>query len=334
VSVARLCTTYGDARQLRLALLQELRTVVPFDAYAWLLTDPVTEVGTAPIADVPCLPELPNLIRLKYSTTVNRWTHQTEPVSRLRCATSGELGRSMLWQEMLAGLGVTDIASVVFRDRAGCWSFLDLWRIGGEFSDAEAALLARSVEVFTEALRRCVSRTFEQSGTDRVADRAGPAVLLLSSDLSVQAQTSETDQYLRVLVPRDDDGPAIPAGAYNVAAQLLAVEDGVDNHPPTARVHLGDGDWVTLRAARITSGIAVSIEACSPGERLDLYCRSAGLTARESELLRRLAGGIDTATLARQMFLSTHTVQDHLKSIFAKTGTNSRRELLTRATGR
>ena len=33
------------------------------------------------------------------------------------------------------------------------------------------------------------------------------------------------------------------------------------------------------------------------------------------------------------MFVSGHTVQDHLKSIFAKTATRSRRSLLARALG-
>jgi DNA-binding CsgD family transcriptional regulator len=33
------------------------------------------------------------------------------------------------------------------------------------------------------------------------------------------------------------------------------------------------------------------------------------------------------------MFLSEHTVQDHLKSIFAKTSARSRRILLSRALG-
>ena len=56
-------------------LLDEIRRVVPFDAYAWLLTDPETSVGSSPLTDLPCLPELPSLILLKYLTEVNRWTH-------------------------------------------------------------------------------------------------------------------------------------------------------------------------------------------------------------------------------------------------------------------
>lgn len=334
MSVVRLCASHNEARRLRLALVDELRSMVRFEAFAWLLTDPETEVGTAPIADVPGLPELPRLIRLKYSTVVNRWTHQTEPVSLLREATSGQLDQSLIWREHLASFGVTDVASIVFRDRAGCWSFLDLWRIGGVFSKAEAAVLHQSVEIITAAVRRCVGRTFHESNNERSINWTGPLVLLLSSELEVQAQTPETDRLLRILVPRDDDQPPIPAGAYNVAAQLLATENGVDNHPPVARVHVGDGQWVTLRAARIDDGIAVTIEACTPTERIGLFSRSADLTAREAELVRLLAGGADTSALADQMFISVHTVQDHLKSIFAKTGTNSRRELLTRATGR
>ena len=50
-------------------------------------------------------------------------------------------------------------------------------------------------------------------------------------------------------------------------------------------------------------------------------------------LVRHLATRSDTRELARRMRLSEHTVQDHLKSVFAKTGTRSRRDLLARALG-
>jgi DNA-binding CsgD family transcriptional regulator len=43
--------------------------------------------------------------------------------------------------------------------------------------------------------------------------------------------------------------------------------------------------------------------------------------------------GTATREIAGLMFLSEHTVQDHLKSIFAKTATHNRPALLSRALG-
>lgn len=64
-----------------------------------------------------------------------------------------------------------------------------------------------------------------------------------------------------------------------------------------------------------------------------MFGRAFGLTRRERELLGLIATGSDTRALARQMALSEHTVQDHLKSIFAKTGVRDRVALLSRARG-
>lgn len=332
MSILGLCERIDDARELRLSLLVELRRLVPFDAFAWLLTDPASEVGISPIADVPCLADLPRLIRLKYATQLNRWTHQLEPIVSLHAATGGQLERSLVWRELLTDHGVSDVASIVFRDRFGCWAFLDLWRSGGAFTDEQARALARHVPDITAALRRCTLGTFSRS-TEAIAGGPwlGPVVLVLNDQLGVKGQTPETERYLRALVPPDGHGPPVPAGAYNVAAQLLATEAGIDDHPPTARVHLDGREWLTFRAARIGGDIAVSIERSSPAERLDLFWRSAGLTARETELLDLLATGADTRAIAKNMCVSEHTVQDHLKAIFVKTGTTSRRELLARA---
>ena len=339
--VERICAADVDARTLRLRLLPEIRRAVPFDAYAWVLTDPETTVGSAPLADVPTLADLPRLIRLRYLTALNRWTTLTDPpVALLSGATDGDLSRSLLWRELLARHGVSDVASVVFRDAHGCWAFLELWRIGGAtFDAADAAVLRSLVPPVTAALRRSQALPVA-AAPDRRHLPPGPSVLLLSPDLEVVRQTPGTRDRLRLLVPRDDGGPPVPAGAYNVAAQLLALEAGVDSHPPMARVHLADGLWMTLRAARLDEGppaperdIAVTIDESTSAERLALFGRACGLSDREQELLGLLAGGIDTREVAGRMYLSAYTVQDHLKSVFAKTGTRNRRALLARALG-
>jgi DNA-binding NarL/FixJ family response regulator len=77
----------------------------------------------------------------------------------------------------------------------------------------------------------------------------------------------------------------------------------------------------------------VTIEEVSAAGRLDLFARASGLTTRENELLSLLATGSDTRAMARRMKVSEHTVQDHLKSIFAKTGGRDRVTVLSRALG-
>jgi hypothetical protein len=118
----------GD-RDLRREVLTLLSGVISFDWYAWPLTDPVTTVGTAPLAEAPRIGELPALIKAKYATTVNRWTallRQASPTGLLTVATGGELGRSRVWREILSQDGIGDVASMVFADQYGCWGFLDL----------------------------------------------------------------------------------------------------------------------------------------------------------------------------------------------------------------
>lgn len=341
--IDRICDEGLDALELRRRLVGELRRAVPFDAYAWLLTDPASAVGSAPLADVPAplLAELPRLVRLKYLSTVNRWTALSPTrVGLLHDVTDGHPDRSLLWRELLGPHGVGDVASAVFVDRYGCWGFLELWRSGpaARFSHVEGSYLSRAAPTITTGLRRSQAATFELSA--RAVPDQGPVVLLLSPSLTVRTQTPQTQEYLRVLVPPSGDAPPIPASAYNVAAQLLAVEAGVDSHLPSARVHLSDGLWVTLRAARIGEStpadqrdIAVTIETTPPRERASVFARASGLGAREREVLDNVVAGCDTRELARRMVVSEHTVQHHLKSIFAKTSTSTRGALVSRALG-
>src|SRR6185437_10969956 len=100
-TIVRICRGEADARTLRLEALDAIRRAVGFDAYAWLLTDPETSVGSSPLADVPCLPRLPQLIRLKYATSVNRWTGLTSAAS-LHAVTGGSLSRSLMWRSCWA----------------------------------------------------------------------------------------------------------------------------------------------------------------------------------------------------------------------------------------
>lgn len=341
--VERLCSSPSDERSFRSSILAEIRRAVGFDAYVWLLTDPATAVGCAPLADVPCLSQLPKLIKLKYLTTINRWTSlsaDTGPVGLLVRTTGGELARSIMWRDLLQDFGVGDIASVAFADRHGSWGFLDLWRQGGDpFLGADADLLAELVSPICTALRRSQAAAFALAKT-LPSPVNGPAVIVLDDDLQITGRTTAATEWLRSLLPTPPGQAPIPAAAYNVAAQLLAIESGIDDHPPSATAYVPGRTWVTLRASRLESAeqvaggaIAVSIEETAAGPRLDLFGRSHGLTARERQLLALLGRGADTREIADEMGITDYTVQDHLKSVFSKTSLTSRSALITTAIG-
>lgn len=341
--IEQICRGPWDDRSLRGEVVRELALHLPFDAHVWLLTDPSTRVGVSPVATVPGLPwsRLPELTRLRYLTSASRWTvlqEEGRPVSSV----AGH-GAADAWSSMLGDFGVVDVATVVFADRFGCWGWLDLWRTTPRlrFTGKELDLLAAVRTTVTTALRRSQAATFHQEPADD--EPFGPAVLVLGPELDVRTQTHGASTHLARINPPDPSAAspvgAIPAAAYNVAAQLLAREQGIDTAPARARVHLGRGRWVTVKADRMApvdhdpAHIAVSMEETTATDRCDLFSRSHAMTAREDEVLRLLVAGADTRAVAAELFLSEHTVNDHVKAVLAKSGLTGRQALLARVAG-
>src|SRR5699024_6996127 len=65
-----------------------------------------------------------------------------------------------------------------------------------------------------------------------------------------------------------------------------------------------------------------------PALRAPVLARACGLTEREQEIAQLIARGAGTAQIADALFLSAHTVRDHVKSLLQKVGVCSRGELV------
>lgn len=81
-------------------------------------------------------------------------------------------------------------------------------------------------------------------------------------------------------------------------------------------------------AARTARELAA---AGAPVEPRDTPRAGNGLTAQEARVAHLAASGATNAEIAAQLFLSTHTVDYHLRKIFRKLDVRSRRELADRA---
>ena len=62
---------------------------------------------------------------------------------------------------------------------------------------------------------------------------------------------------------------------------------------------------------------------------IDHFSENKGLTEREKEILTIIFEGKSTKQIGVDLFISPGTVRNHISSIFQKTGTHSRMELVS-----
>src|SRR5256885_7685662 len=99
-----------------------------------------------------------------------------------------------------------------------------------------------------------------------------------------------------------------------------------------ARVHLGErafaASWAQGRAMTPQQALAAQGQKPTPSPTPSAppspQVYPAGLTAREVEVLRLLAGGLTDRQIADKLVLSPRTVHAHISSIYSKLGITSR----------
>ena len=101
-----------------------------------------------------------------------------------------------------------------------------------------------------------------------------------------------------------------------------------------ARARTTSGRWIVVRGSLLgaddTAPVAVLLEAARPPELAPLIADAYAFTDRERLITELVAQGHSTKEISEALHLSAYTVQDHLKSIFDKSGTSSRGDLVAR----
>jgi DNA-binding CsgD family transcriptional regulator len=202
-----------------------------------------------------------------------------------------------------------------------------------DFSREEVAFVARLCGHLAFGVRQALLHAATQSaqGTEQ---GIGPGVIVLQDDLSVESMTPEAAEWLRRFPVDVGTGLELPAALYAVAASTRSAEAARRNGVSRlARVRLSSGQWIVVHAAPLGSAgptaqrVAVMLTPAAPAEitplRLELY----GLSEREAEVTRLLVRGLSVDEIARSLYISRHTVKDHVKAIYTKVGVTNRSEL-------
>jgi DNA-binding CsgD family transcriptional regulator len=253
-------------------------------------------------------------------------------VSTLHEATGGRPERSHRYRTAMREHGAEQEVIVALRTRSrDAWGCLGLYRETGApmFDARELGLLGEVSAHLAEGARQAlvIGEAADPEGPD------APGLIVLGEDWSVESATPGVERRLEELPDGDWAGAErLPPAVLAVAGRARATAGGAaPGEVAFARVLTASGRWVVLHGASLASGgatrTAVIVEPAHPARIAPLLMAAYGLTDREQEVTRLVLQGESTTAIAERLSVSPHTVQQHLKAIFEKTGVRSRREL-------
>jgi DNA-binding CsgD family transcriptional regulator len=344
--VARLGRRGLPREQYYAEVSARLRRVMPSDAACWHTLDPQTRLMTsdAPqelISEGLFTPDTVTaagalVIASEYIVDdVNRFAwlaSRRVPVATLSQATGGHPERSARYRALLAS-GIPHELRAAFVSRGRCWGAVHIARREhrADFGPEDITALASIAGLVAEGIR--ASLRFDAGR--RAAEGASPGLVVLGPHDDVELISPPARELLAAM-----RNPAQVHDAETPPGPLLALaaftrsgpHDGEGNRY-TVAVPTSSG-WITLHASvpdGATAGrVAIVLEHAASPQSTAIRLEAHGVTAREREIASLLARGLTNPQIAARLVLSTYTVQDHIKSLFEKTGVSSRQEFVAR----
>ena len=330
--IAALATSGLDIADLYAMAMTVVRQTVPFEQACWAGVDPeslgmtsVTNWRPWPVTDEHAARFAESEYTGQEPNTFAVLLQRPQPVARISDAPHREVVRSIRINDLLLPLGLDHELRAAFRVDEACWGVGSLFREAGpDFTDREVEFLGAVAATLAAATRIAV-RAAHQARPAAV----GPVIVLAGPHGELQAATPAATSWLAKV---EDAAPGrFSMTLYAAVAQARVAPSG------TARARMRDagGNWVVLQASRLITGddpeqMVVTVEPATTHDLVSLLLAAYGATAREREVCLEVLSGNTTADIARHLFISPHTVHDHLKALFGKVGVGSRGELVAK----
>ena len=334
--VARLAERGLASYGLRVAAMERLGSAMPLDGWCFSTADPQSLVMTSHATSGIDRSGSPLLYLNEYGerdvAKHDELARASWPVRVLSEATRGERERSPRYRSVLRPMGIEHELRAAVREKGTTWGFLHLFRGLGhrDFDADEAALVERFARGLAPVLRDAL--VGERASPTPASGR--PALLMLDARNRLVEGSADGREWAADLHDAELGDDAVPEVVVTLAIWARSLRAQGSDAVARARVPGANGAWYTASAlCTDRDRVAVVLQPAQAAELVSLMLSRFRFTRSERQITELVLEGRSTKEIAEELVVSPHTVQDHLKAVFAKAGVRSRRDLVARLTG-
>jgi DNA-binding CsgD family transcriptional regulator len=237
--------------------------------------------------------------------------------------------------------------TLVFADARSHFGILTLFRTPdlGPFTSSEIGVLTLALDALSDRLSALRLQPLPQeialqAGGDQetgviTEPPAGEAFYVLDSDLEiVLAWTSEAQRRIAITGLRTRLPERLPVVLEETVRHLTAAWSGDSGQEPGLARPV---PFLVVRTQPMSGPaglfIGVRIDRLRPSNSLTGAASRFHISPREVQVLALLLDGKHLDQIAKQLYITSSTVQDHIKSMLDKTESRNRSELIARVLG-
>ncbi|MEC0983731.1 helix-turn-helix transcriptional regulator [Bacillus safensis] len=321
-------------QQLRQHIRDELAAVIDFDAACITTIDPATLLSTGSYTDEP-IEEIHD--QLFQNEFLKKDVHQHEflakgPIHAASLVQSGEYLSSERYLHILIPNGWSDELRAALVIQGECWGIASLYRQQGKEPFQKRDIQA-VIDLTPSLAAKLRDEIFKKRDTenDDAAEQQGFLILTTHYKLLYGNETGLHWLHTFQVFEQIHDQAVMPRPLRALGAKLLY---GGTDQTAASITRMPMGVFLSLQAFRLAQAdrqekaVMIHIKRAQTNDILPYAAKTYRLTEREMNVLDCLLKGQSTKEIASTLYISPHTVHDHVKAMLQKTNLSSRRMLV------